>query len=193
VAHPDTNTDQENRQQYLALLAAACARNADDLSLFHWAQSLGLDLFAERSTYFNSLVRAERIRRAMEPPPESVSTRRAQRSADERATDLLTENLTAMQRDQYRTDQNFDVIGGQSGKRYRLWRRLYQNVEELDPSGRRVCIWCFKPSRALVLGDVLLAQKNALELFESDAIKIANRHSDFAANGCLHADVRPLV
>ena len=64
MAHPDTNTEQENGQQYLALLAAACARNADDLSLFHWAQSLGLDLFAERSTYFNSLVRAERIRRA---------------------------------------------------------------------------------------------------------------------------------
>ena len=98
-----------------------------------------------------------------------------------------------MQRDQYRTHQNFDVIGGQSGKRYRLWRRLYQNVEELDPSGRRACIWCFKPSGALVLGDVLLAQKNALELFESDAINIANSYSDFAGTSCLHADVRPLV
>jgi hypothetical protein len=183
VVHPDTNTDQEHRRQYLALLAAACARNAYDLSLFHWAQSLGLDLFTERSTYFDSLVRAERIRRAMDQPPESVSTRRPQRSANERATDLLIENLTTRQRDQYRTHQNFDVIGGESGKRYRIWRRLHQNVEELDPSGRRTCIWCFQPSVALVLGDVLLAQKNALELFESDAIRIANRFSDFAANG----------
>jgi hypothetical protein len=181
VAHPDTNIDQENRRQYLALLAAACARNAYDLSLFH--QSLGLDLFTERSTYFDGLVKAERARRPMEPPPESVSTIRPQRSANERATDLLMENLTAGQRDQYRTHQNFDVVGGESGKRYRIWRRLHQNVEELDASGRPVCIWCFQPSVALVLGDVLLAQKNALELFESDAIKIANRFSDFAANG----------
>jgi hypothetical protein len=107
VAHPDINTDQENRQQYLALLAAACARNAYDLSLFHWAQSLGLDLFAERSTYFDGLVRAERIRRAMEPPPGSVSIRRPQHSANERATDLLLENLTAKQRDQYQAHPKF--------------------------------------------------------------------------------------
>jgi hypothetical protein len=182
VAHPDTNTDEENRRQYLALLAAACVRNAYDLSLFHWAERLGLDLYAQRSTYFDGLVKAERIRRGMDPPSENASARQPQRSANERGTDLLMENLRASQRDQYRIQQNFDVIGGESGKRYRIWRRLHQNIEELDAADRRVCIWCFQPSGALVLGDVLLAQKNALELFESDAIMIANRYSDFAAN-----------
>jgi hypothetical protein len=37
----------------------------------------------------------------------------------------------------------------------------------------------------LPIGDVLLAQKIALELFEGDAITIANRHSEFASNGLL--------
>jgi hypothetical protein len=182
MAHPDTSIDQENRREYLALLMAACARNAYDFSLFHWAQGLGLDLYAQRSVYFDGLVRAERLRRAMALPTQNVSRRQPQHSAEERGTGLLLENLTPAQREQYRARQNFDVVGGHSGKRYRIWRRLHQNVEELDAFGRRVCIWCFQPSGALVLGDVLLAQKNALELFESDAIRIANRYSEFAVN-----------
>jgi hypothetical protein len=190
VAHPDTSIDQENRRQYLALLAAACARNAYDSSLLRWAVGLGLDLYAQRSTYFDGLVRAERVRRELDPPAENTSTRPPQRSANERAIDLLMENLTARQRDQYRTHQNFDVIGGQSGKRYRIWRRLHQNVEELDASGRRVCIWCVQPSGSLVLGDVLLAQKNALELFELAAMRVANPYSDFAANSWPDAATR---
>ena len=50
------------------------------------------------------------------------------------------------------------------------------NIEQLDRNGRRVCGWCFFPQGSLVSGDVMLAQKAALELFEADALRIANRY-----------------
>jgi hypothetical protein len=56
-----------------------------------------------------------------------------------------------------------------------------QNIEELDDHGRRRCVWCFHPI-GLELADVLLAQKTALELFEYDALRIAQCYSDFAFN-----------
>ena len=50
------------------------------------------------------------------------------------------------------------------------------NVAELDGFGKPKWIWCFHPV-GLVICDVLLAQKMALELFETEAIGIANRFS----------------
>ena len=49
------------------------------------------------------------------------------------------------------------------------------NVERLDQSGRRVELLCFVPETQLPLGDVMLAQKLALELYEIDALNAANR------------------
>lgn len=49
------------------------------------------------------------------------------------------------------------------------------NVEELDKNGRRVCLLCFVPGGRLVVGDVMLAQKLALELFELQALTVANK------------------
>jgi hypothetical protein len=49
------------------------------------------------------------------------------------------------------------------------------NVEELDVDGRRVRLWCFMPEGGVPVEDIMLAQKIALELFESDALKIANK------------------
>ncbi len=48
------------------------------------------------------------------------------------------------------------------------------NVEELDRNGRRVCLLCFVPKGELALGDIMLAQKLALELFEPQALAVAN-------------------
>jgi len=110
---------------------------------------------------------------AHEVPPSERVRRRAAR--------LLLENLTEAQLAQYASDRTFDVIGGQSGRRYRIWHRTMQNIEEFDPQGRRRRIWCFHPV-GLDLCDVLLAQKTALELFEYDALRIAQCYSDFAFN-----------
>jgi hypothetical protein len=101
---------------------------------------------------------------------------------EQRGVELLLANLTPWQRRQYMRDRHFDVVGGVSGTHYRLWHCFQQNVEELDPDGRRRWIWCFHPRETLVVGDVLLAQKTALELFEPEAIRVAHCYSNFSAN-----------
>ncbi|MGE0852373.1 MAG: hypothetical protein AB7O44_22570 [Hyphomicrobiaceae bacterium] len=100
-----------------------------------------------------------------------VGSKRAQ----ERGLVLLKENLGPDQRQQYDKYGYFDVVGGKSGKRYRIRHGRQMNIEQLDKNGRRVCGWCFYPQGGLVAGDIMLAQKVALELFEADALKIANR------------------
>ena len=47
------------------------------------------------------------------------------------------------------------------------------NVEQLDDTGRNVRMLCFLPVGRLPVGDVMLAQKIALELFEVDATRVA--------------------
>ena len=114
---------------------------------------------------------------------------RKRMTPERRGVDLLLANLTPEQRRQYRRERNFDVVGGQSGTRYRLWHCFQQNIEELDGNGRRRWVWCFHPRETLVLGDVLLAQKTALELFESEAIRIAHGYSNFGANAGPHSRI----
>ena len=46
---------------------------------------------------------------------------------------------------------------------------------ELDEAGRPILGWCFLPKGCLVAGDVMLAQKIALETSEVDALKVALR------------------
>jgi hypothetical protein len=67
------------------------------------------------------------------------------------------------------------VTGGDTGKRYRIRRGYQMNVEQLDGNGKLSHVLCFMPEGHLAEGDVVLAQKLALELFESEALKIANR------------------
>jgi hypothetical protein len=50
------------------------------------------------------------------------------------------------------------------------------NVHELDRAGNVVAHWCFAPKGDLATGDVLLAQKIALETVEREILKIANRN-----------------
>ena len=49
------------------------------------------------------------------------------------------------------------------------------NVHQLDQAGRMVAQWCFAPEGGLAPGDVLLAQKIALETMERKALGLANR------------------
>jgi hypothetical protein len=95
--------------------------------------------------------------------------------AHERGMRLLKDNLTPAQLQQYTRYGYFEVVGGKSGKRYRIRHGRSMNIDQLDKNGRRVCGWCFFPEGNLVTGDVMLAQKAALELFEAEALKIANK------------------
>jgi hypothetical protein len=49
------------------------------------------------------------------------------------------------------------------------------NIHELDGAGRPRAGWCFAPKGHLVAGDVMLAQKIALEIDERRALAVANR------------------
>jgi hypothetical protein len=88
---------------------------------------------------------------------------------------LLRDWLSSEQRAQFDANGWFDVIGGQSGKRYRIHRGIAANVHEIDGNGRPIVGWCFVPSGHLVAGDVMLAQKIALETNELGALAVANR------------------
>jgi hypothetical protein len=99
------------------------------------------------------------------------------REAHVRGIQLLEENLSPAQRHQYKQCGYFDVVGGETGSRYRIRYGSEMNVQLLDRKGRPVCWLCFMPEGKLVVGDIMLAQKLALELFESQTLKVANTFS----------------
>jgi hypothetical protein len=47
------------------------------------------------------------------------------------------------------------------------------NIHEIDRAGRARIGWCFVPNAYLVAGDVMLAQKIALETDERGALAVA--------------------
>jgi hypothetical protein len=96
--------------------------------------------------------------------------------AERRAQELLCSWLSPEQRRQYDARRNFEVVGSDTGKRYRICRGSVFNIQELDAEGRQVRALCFTADN-VATGDVNLAQKIALETFESKALAIANRSS----------------
>ena len=91
---------------------------------------------------------------------------------------LLRDWLSPDQRDQLDNSGYFEVLGCASRKRYRIYHvRFAPNVYEIDGVGRLKQGVCFLPAGPLVTGDVMLAQKIALETDERRAIAVANRFS----------------
>ena len=88
---------------------------------------------------------------------------------------LLRRWLSAEQLAQFDARNFFDVIGCHTAKRYRIYYANVANVEELDKVGRPITRYCFIPKGDLVPGDVMLAQKIALETDELAALAVANR------------------
>ena len=92
-----------------------------------------------------------------------------------RGITLLREWLSPMQRAQFDASKSFDVVGCDSGRRYRIHYGRVTNVHEIASAGQPVTGWCFVPSGHLVAGDVMLAQKIALETNERATLAVANR------------------
>jgi hypothetical protein len=88
---------------------------------------------------------------------------------------LLREWLSAEQLAQFNKYGYFEVTGCQSGKRYRIRYGAATNIHELGKYGRPKTGWCFVPTQPLVPGDVMLAQKIALETDELAALAVARR------------------
>ena len=96
-------------------------------------------------------------------------------SPEARGLNLLREWLSPEQLAQFDAKGYFDVIGCHSRKKYRIRCGLSANIDELDVAGVPRIGWCFVPEIYLVAGDVMLAQKIALETNERDALAVANR------------------
>ena len=101
--------------------------------------------------------------------------------AEARALTLLKGWLSPTQRACYERFRYFDVTGSDTGTRYRIHHGTQTNIDELGSTGHLVCKWCFVPDGNLVAGDVMLAQKIALETNERGALTVANR--SFVSSG----------
>jgi len=93
--------------------------------------------------------------------------------SEARGLELLREWLSPEQLAQYDANSYFEVTGCDSGKRYRICHGTALNVYEIDLAGNPRNGWCFVPNAPLVAGDVMLAQKIALETDERGALIVA--------------------
>lgn len=90
-----------------------------------------------------------------------------------RSLKLMRDWLSPAQREQFDTDGYFDVLGSHTGRRYRIRLGTATNINELDGFEGTVARWCFVPGECLPAGDVMLAQKIALENDEQSALAVA--------------------
>ena len=90
---------------------------------------------------------------------------------------LLREWLSTEQLGLFDKQGYFEVTGGQTGRRYRIRYGTATNIHELDRYGHPTVGWCFVPIGPLVPGDVMLAQKIALETDELSALAVARQFS----------------
>lgn len=96
--------------------------------------------------------------------------------AEQRAQELLESHLSATQLAQFSALGWFEVTGSDTGTCYVIRNFTSVNIDQLNSSGECVKRWCFGPQGYLATGDVLLAQKLALECFESQALERAHSH-----------------
>src|ERR1700722_3319465 len=106
-----------------------------------------------------------------------TDTRSPSLQAQQKALALLRLWLSPEQAAQYNSEEHFDVIGSDTGTRYRIRQGQMMNIDQLDSAGKSVCQWCFAPEGELASGDCMLAQKIALETFETKVLAIANRRN----------------
>lgn len=100
-----------------------------------------------------------------------------QNGPEARARRLLRNWLSPEQRAQFDGEGYFEVTGSHTGRRYRIYYGTVSNVVEVDASGQPAIGWCFLPERALAAGDVMLAQKIALETDEAAVLALAHKFS----------------
>lgn len=106
-------------------------------------------------------------------PDERAELERTREAATARSIELLRDWLTPEQRADFDETKSFEVVGGCSGRRYRVKWGYMMNVDEED--GGAICFAPIGAGSEIPVGDVMLAQKIALETDESEALRIANR------------------
>jgi hypothetical protein len=95
---------------------------------------------------------------------------------EERGAVLLRSWLSPAQAEQWEFHRHFYVTGCDTNTCYRVRDGRMMNIDELDSRGNAIAQWCFAPEGHLAIGDVILAQKIALETMELEALAGANRY-----------------
>lgn len=113
----------------------------------------------------------------------------AESTPEGRSLRLLQAWLSPAQREHFAAKGYFDVIGGDTGRQYRIYAGAGMNVCEIDQTGRPIRGLCFQPEGEFPIGDVMLSQKIALESCESGALAVART---FIPNGFMFRRSRPL-
>jgi hypothetical protein len=65
--------------------------------------------------------------------------------AEQKALTLLRFWLSTEQAEQYDSQKHFEVVGSDTGTRYRIRRGRMMNIDQLDSAGNKVCAWCLVP------------------------------------------------
>jgi len=99
----------------------------------------------------------------------------AESTPEGRSLYLLSAWLSPAQRAHFTKNGYFEVVGGDTGKHYRIYPGAGTNVLEVDEKGRPRLGLCFVPLGELPIGDVMLSQKIALENCESSALAVARQ------------------
>jgi hypothetical protein len=100
---------------------------------------------------------------------------RRKNAPEVRGLRLLRAWLSPAQLIQFDTLGYFDVRGSVTARKYRIHLGVSANIEEIGENDVPKCGWCFVPVGQLVPGDVMLAQKIALETDEYAALAVANQ------------------
>ena len=116
----------------------------------------------------------EFIPRPRRTETEERAETEATMAAENKGWQLLQDNLNQSQREMLEKQKYFEVIGGDTKRLYRIYTGKSYNIHLILPNGLVENRICFQPKGVLVTGDVMLTQKLALELRESDALKVAN-------------------
>jgi hypothetical protein len=87
----------------------------------------------------------------------------------------LRQWLSPAQRARLAENGYFEVVGCDTGKQYRIYPGAMSNVCEIDEKGRPRIGVCFGAVGELPIGDVMLAQKIALESCKSSALLVAGK------------------
>ena len=80
--------------------------------------------------------------------------------SEERSQDLLRQWLSPDQAKQYDKYQRFEVVGSDTGTRYRILRGTTMNIEELAADGYVTQRWCFAPEGTFATGDVMRRRRS---------------------------------
>lgn len=119
-------------------------------------------------------MRLENERRQAEYAEQAKLAEEKRKAADEKALQLLLDNLDDNQAEIYKRTGAIPVTG-QSGKLYRIRKGTCRNVEEVDCKGCVIRHLCFHPKDSQIpVYDSMLTQKLMLELHEQYARGVAN-------------------